>query len=179
MKDANNHDYPIEFEDVYNRYYLTVYRYFMKRLGNKEVCEDLTSDVFYSCLKKYDTYDPSKAGIVTWIYTVANNKLKNYYRDRKMHVSIDDTEITGDLPDGTDMDRAVYLTQMKEYLTEALSMLPDRERTIVNLKYFSGLTSEEIAHQVDATAGNVRVILTRVCKKLAVYFDENGIKWAI
>ena len=175
MEKKVDYDYLTEFEDVYNRYYLQVYRYFIKRLGNKEVCEDLTSDVFYSCLKKYDTYDPSKAKMSTWIYAVANNKLKNYYRDRKNHISVDDTGNFIDLPDGTDMDRAVYLTQMKEYLDAALDTLPDRERTIVRLKYFSDLNSDEIAAQVNTSAGNVRVILTRASKKLAAYFEENGI----
>ena len=164
-----------EFEAVYNRFYIPVYRFFLKRLANKEVCEDLTSDVFYSCLKKYDTYDPSKAAISTWIYTVANNKLKNYYRDRKENISIDDTENFRELPDTTDMDGAVYLTQMKEHLSSALETVSDLESEIVKLRYFSGLNSDEIATRTGKSAGNVRVILSRTVKKLAEYFAEKGI----
>lgn len=168
-----------EFEAVYNRYYLPVYRFFYKRLQNKEICEDLTSDVFYSCLKKYSTYDSSKATIATWIYSVANNKLKNHYRDRKEHVSIEGTESMSELPDKTDMDGAVFLTQMREYLDMALDTVSDKERTIVRLRYFSGLSSDEIAMQVGTSAGNVRVILTRTIKKLTDYFTANGITWEV
>jgi len=166
-----------EFEEVYNRYYLPVYRYFFKRLSNKELCEDLTSDVFYSCLKKYDTYDSSKASVATWIYSVAGNKLKNFYRDKKEHVSIDDSNSFIDLPDNTDMDGAVFLTQMKEHLTAALETVSELEATIVKLSYFSGMNSDEIALSVGKSAGNVRVILSRTVKKLAVYFEDNGITW--
>lgn len=179
MEEAIRYEYLPEFEDVYNSYYIPVYRYFMKRLGNKESCEDLTGDVFYSCLKSYGSYDPSKSKISTWIYTIASNKLKNYYRDKKEHVSIDGTEAISALPDGTDMDKAVYITQMKEHLTAAFCVLSERERTVVKLKYFSGLTSEEAALQAGTTSGNIRVILTRALKKLAVYFDDNGIEWVV
>jgi len=166
-----------EFETIYNRYYLPVYRFFFKRLANKEVCEDLTSDVFYSCLKKYDSYDPSKAAVATWIYSVANNKLKNHYRDRKEHTSIDETDSPIDLPDNTDMDGAVFIMQMKEHLASALKSVPELESEIIKLRYFSGLSSDEIAVQVGKSAGNVRVILSRTVKKLADYFEEHGISW--
>ena len=168
-----------EFEAIYNRYCMRVYSFFAKRLAIKEVCEDLTSDVFYSCFKKYDSYDPSKASVATWIFSVANNKLKNYYRDKKEHVSIDDEEIIINLSSSSDMETAVYLTQMKAHLKAALESesISDRERTIVQLRFNSGLTSEEIAMQVGTTAGNVRVILNRTLKKLAEYFRDNGIRW--
>ena len=158
---------------------MPVYRYFMKRLASKELCEDLTSDVFYSCLKKYDSYDPAKATVATWIYSVANNKLKNYYRDRKEHISIDDEDVLITLPDNTDMEEAVFLTQMKDHLKKALESdsISEKERNIIKLKYFSELTSGEIAEQIGTTAGNVRVMLTRAMSKLANYFEENGIRW--
>jgi RNA polymerase sigma factor (sigma-70 family) len=75
------------------------------------------------------------------------------------------------------MDGAIFLTQMKTHLETALGLLTERERSIVKLRYFDDLTSEEIAVLTDITAGNVRVILTRALKKLAKYFENNGIRW--
>ena len=177
MLESKSLDKTEAFESIYNRYYISVYRFFIKRLSVRELCEDLTSEVFYSCLKNYERYDPDKASVATWIFTVANNKLKNHYRDRKETTSIDDMQIHGLLLDKTDMDGAVYLTQMREHLDAALETVSERERSIIKLKYYSNLTSDQIAEQMGITSVNVRVILTRALKKLAKHFEENGIKW--
>jgi RNA polymerase sigma-70 factor (ECF subfamily) len=152
--------------------------FFIKRLGSKEICEDLTSEVFYSCYKNFNKYDPAKASLSTWIFVIANNKLKNYYRDKKESVSIDDCAIVYDvLYDKPDLDGAIYLTQMKIHLTAALGLLSQREQTVVELRYFSELTSDKIAEEIGTTAINARVLLTRALKKLAKYFEHNGIRW--
>ena len=119
MEDVPRENYE-SFEMIYNKYYIPVYSFFRKRLSSKEICEDLTSEVFYSCLKSFDKYDPAKSTVATWIYVVANNKLKNYYRDRKDILTIDDTYAYDPLPDDTDMDGAIFLAQMREYLNAAL-----------------------------------------------------------
>ncbi|MCL1918267.1 MAG: sigma-70 family RNA polymerase sigma factor [Peptococcaceae bacterium] len=167
------------FEAIYNHFYVPVYRFFTKRLVSKELCEDLTNDVFYSCLKNYDRYDPAKATVATWVYSIANNRIKNYYRDKKDYILTDDTDVFMGLPNGidTDMDGAVFLSQMKTHLTAALGSLTDKERSIVMLRYYSDLTSDEIACKTGTTSGNVRVILTRTLRKLENYFKENGIRW--
>jgi len=163
------------FESIYNRYYLSVYRFFLKRQIARELCEDLTSDVFYSCLKSYDKYDSSKATVATWIYTIANNKLKNHYRDKKDFVPL---EVAHDaLHKSADMEGAVFLTQMKIHLDAALSTVSEREQSIIKLRYYSELNSSEIASELGITAGNVRVILTRALKKIANYFEDNEIRW--
>lgn len=160
------------FEAVYNRFYAPVYRFYAKRLSDKCVCEDLTSDVFYSCFKNYGSYDPSRASVATWIYAIANNKLKNYYRDKKITCSIDEEGFFINLPDDSDMESAIFMSQMRECLFQALDTVSARESTIIKLRYFSDRTSDEIAAEVGTTAGNVRVILTRAIKKLAIYFEE-------
>ena len=167
------------FEMIYNRYYIPVYRFFKKRINSKEVCEDLTSEVFYACLKNFGKYDSAKASVSTWIFAVANNKLKNYYRDNKQSVSIDDEYIQNTLFDNTDMDSAIFLTQLKTHLDIALGSISEKERSIIKLRYFAGLTSEEIAKEVGTSAGNVRVILTRLLKKLAKYFKDNELRWEL
>ena len=165
------------FEAIYSRYYIPVYRFFFKHVNLKEESEDLTSDVFYSCLKNFNKYDPAKASVSTWIFVVANNKLKNYYRDKKESISIEEPTIQTKLFETPDIEGAIFLTQMKENLEEALESLPKKERAIIELRYYSELNSEEIAAEIGITAGNVRVIIMRALKKLAKYFEDNEIRW--
>ena len=69
------------FEEVYNRYYLSVYLYLFKRIRHQQDAEDLANDVFLACYKNFGSYDPAKASMITWIFVIASNRLKNYYRD--------------------------------------------------------------------------------------------------
>jgi len=179
--DGISQEHTESFESIYNRFYLPVYKFFAKRLSDLAVCEDLTSDVFYVCFKNYDKYDPSRASAATWIYTIANNKLKNYYRDKKDHRYIHNENTYFNLPDDSDMESAmesaIFIAQMKMHLMNALDSVSEREKSTINLRYFSEKSSEEIAVEIGTTAGNVRVILNRAIKKLTKYFEEQGIRW--
>jgi len=167
-----------EFEVLYTRFYVSVYRFFTKRLTSKELCEDLTNDVFYLCFKNYDRYDAAKATMATWIYSITNNRLIDYYRSKKDYILTGDDDIFMDLPDDDiDLDGAVFLSQMKTHLFAALESVTERERSVIMLRYYSDLTTGEIAHKIGTTAGNVSTILARTLKKLANYFEENGIRW--
>ena len=165
------------FEAVYNKYYRPVYSYFLKRLNTKELCEDLTNDVFYSCLKSFEKYDSTKSSMSTWIYCIANNKLKNYYRDRKNTVTLEDSGIIDIMIDGTDMENAIFISEMKAHIATALESVTERERIVINRRFFYDFSTDEIAKEIGTTAGNTRVILTRTLKKLEQYFTDNGIRW--
>lgn len=155
------------FEQVFEAYYSKVLFYLIKKTGTREEAEDLCSEAFIYCLDHYDSYDPEKSALSTWIYLVVNSRLKNYYRDRKSHVDMD--ELSNVLPDeGEDMERAIYLEQMRAQLAKAIATLPERQQKIVIMSYFQQKSSNEIAAELGMTAGNVRVQLTRALDKLEV-----------
>lgn len=155
------------FEEVFEEYYSKVLFYLIKKTGNREDAEDLCSEAFMYCLDHYDSYDPEKSAVSTWLYLVVNSRLKNYYRDRKSHVDMD--ELSNVIPDeGDDMERAVYLQQVRAQLAKAIATLPERQQKIVVMSYFRQKSSNEIAEELGMTAGNVRVQLTRALDKLEV-----------
>ena len=167
----------MDFEQVYNKYYSSIYLYIFKRIKRAAEAEDLSNEVFYACLKSFDKYDSSKSSIVTWLFVITNNKLKNYYRDRKIAVSLNDDDNPIELPYDEDFDSAIYVTDIRKVLHLGLSSLPERERTIIILKYFHHLKSEEIASRLNLSAVNVRVILNRSLNKIKDYLNKNDINW--
>jgi len=172
----------MSFENVYNEHYTNIYRFIYKRIRNVHEAEDLTSEVFYSGFKGWDEYDPQKASVITWLYVITNNKLKNYYRDRERNreetVSIDNEDGPPiDIPYEDDYESAMFLTEMRKVLAKAISCLADRERRIIVLRYFDDLGSEEIARRLGLSDVNVRVIINRSLHKLKRYCDKNNINW--
>lgn len=164
-------DRNMTFEEVYNRYYLSVYLYLLKRVQNREDTEDLTSDVFLACYQNFERYDPERASLATWIFVIASNRLKNYYRDRKPAASLDDEDFRE--PAGEDdLEQAAVMEELRGAVREAIRNLPERQQTIVRMRYFSGLNSNEIAARTGLTSGNVRAVLSRTLTKLRNYLED-------
>ena len=154
-------------EEIYRDFKDKVQSYIRARVNDHHVAEDLTSDVFFKCYKNIERYDPEKAAVSTWVFTIVNNTLKNYYRDRKGTASLDDME--GFEPSfEEDMDRAMRLDEIRQYLDEMLEDLEETKRRILLMRYYDEMKTKDIADALGMTPGNVRVILTRTLKKLNV-----------
>ena len=166
----------LSFEEYFQAYYQQAFRYTMKKVSNLSIAEDITMDTFVACYHKFETFDPQKAKFATWLYVALNNRIKNYYRDKKDYDCLDDhNDIAGSQED--EMLQSIYLSEMRSALATALETLNDIQRQIVIKKYFSNMSSNEIADDIGTTPGNVRVQLTRAIKKLKEYFEDNNYNW--
>lgn len=169
-------NFGISFEEYFQKYYQKVFGYVFKKVANYSVAEDITMEVFLSCYKNFDRFDPQKASFQTWLYVIVNNKLKNYYRDKKEYDDIDECmEYTGQFED--DIIAAENLKDMRNALAEALETLSEPQKSIVIMKYFKNMQAGEIGEKLGLSSGNVRVQLSRALNKLRDYFKMHGIEW--
>ena len=72
-------------EEIFIQYHDKIEYYIYRKVSDKYVAEDLTSVVFMKVYDKLSGYDSSKASVATWIYTIANNTVIDYYRTHKVH----------------------------------------------------------------------------------------------
>ena len=160
------------FEIVYREYYPRIISYIYSKIKDRSVSEDLTSEVFYRCYKNYETYDSQRASISTWLFVITKNLLKNYYRDRRCDMHIEEME-SFELIEYVDFDEAIYLEEINSIIEQGLMTLNQMQRDAVVMKYYQELTTREIASALKTTEGNVRVILSRALKKLRVSIEES------
>ena len=78
------------FESFYAQYAQQVHRCLYRKIGNVQDAEDLTADIFEYCYRQFNTFDPQKASIKTWLYVIVNSRYKNYLRSRRCFEDIDD-----------------------------------------------------------------------------------------
>lgn len=154
------------YADFYKSYYQIVLNYIHKKISNLQDAEDLTHEVFISCYRNYDRYDPAKSSQKTWLFVIVCSRLKNYYRDHKTNDSLDDyIDLLED--DKSDIDRSIIIEQYRSDLTKALMKLTLVSRRVVVFKYFRHMSINEIAAELGITQGNARVILSRALKMLS------------
>lgn len=135
----------------------------------------MTGDIFFRAFQNYENYDCEKASVKTWLFKITENRLKNYYRDRKNTVDIDDEDRLLTSMDDI-MFEAAMLQECRNVLADALNALPEKYRKTIILKFFYDRTTEEIANILNTTVGNVRIISMRALKKLSQYCLSKNLK---
>lgn len=159
-------NYEQDFAELYEYYFPRVYNYIFARVGERDTVDDITSGVFEKIVSKLGTYKPERGKLSTWIFTIAQNMVVDYYRNgKKKAASLTDQlqEVPANLPP---MDELMILDEDKKNLMKCLSVLSDRDRNIISLKFWSVLSNQEIAVVVKESSNHVGVILYRSIRRL-------------
>ncbi len=159
-----------EFEEsVYAEYHGKVVRYISSSINNFSDAEDLASAVFLKALNSFDSYDPSKASISTWIYTITQSTLRDYFRrckTQKTHTGYEENlEIIPFTDESANGDSLVREEEL-EQLAAALEQLPERERDIIIMRYYEDCSPKRIAEIMNISYSNVRFLNHRAIGKL-------------
>ncbi|HYW55709.1 MAG TPA: sigma-70 family RNA polymerase sigma factor [Polaromonas sp.] len=140
------------FDTLYGRHELRLWRYFLRSVRVQAVADDLMQDVWFAVARQATSYEV-KARFKTWLFTMAHNRLVDYFRTNKHHVSLNSTE--GD-DDGRLMDtlaadsgfgplRQLQSREQAAALIAAVEQLPPDQREAFLLQAEGDMSVEEIA----------------------------------
>lgn len=163
--DINLND-PEAFGGLYEEYFPKVYNYVRYRVIDPAAADDLTSSVFHKAFDRRSSYDPSRAGFGTWLFTIARNTINDHLRAvrRRKLLSL---EWLRDRASGEpDPEQIMIGNEERDRLLDAIAKLPERERDIMGLKYAAGKTNRTIAGLTGLSESNVGVIVHRAIGKL-------------
>ena len=149
--------------ELYDRFAPILMAVAVRILGERREAEDLLHDVFLEVWRQASDYDAARGSVRAWIMI----RLRSRAIDRRKSAGVarvvplepeehvDDREASGEDP-LFGPDRAA--------VRRALASLPEEQRTVLELGYFEGLSSSEIAARIDAPVGTVK---SRVAAALA------------
>lgn len=152
-------------EQIFDEYYDRVYAFLYFRVRNTALAEDLASQTFLKVAEKYKTYNSEKGVLSTWLFTIAMNQLRSYYRScrGKETISLENVE---NLPGSDDVEACVLKKEANTILLRLLNSLDERQHSIVTLKYYGELSNKEISGIMNMSESNVSTILNRAIKKI-------------
>lgn len=164
------------FTELFEIFYEPLLGYISRRSDNDDT-EDLLSETWLRVVQYLPSYKTQKdASFRAWIFRIAHNKIIDYYRTLKKHLSIEDPsgsddddipyslQIQGDERDNPDQKLSRKLDQAE--LRKYIEALPTLQREIIELKYLEEFTNTEIAHVLNKSEGNIRVIQLRGLRAL-------------
>jgi RNA polymerase sigma-70 factor (ECF subfamily) len=134
--------------------------------GSAPTAEDVTQEVFVTLIRTLVTYEPQRAGLLTYLYGMARNVTRNRLRRERRFVEL---EAAGDnaAPNAGDPHEAAARTEQRAALRRAILTLPSRFREVVILSDVQGLAYSEIARILSVPVGTVRSRLSRGRRMIA------------
>lgn len=160
-----------EYEVFVQKNERSVIRYLAEHCRCKEDAEDIASQVFLYCYTHWDSYNFQKASRRTWLFVIVRSKWIDFYRKRKNSVSLDDLVHVVFSNDDV-IEQALQLTELRDRIAYALTMIPEQQRLAIILRYFKEESIDRIAERLKTTPGNVRVLLSRGLKRMKPILDE-------
>jgi len=157
------------FDDLYRRYARPVFGLALRRLGDRGRAEDAVQETFASIWRSAGSYKPERGPGAPWLYAVARNAIVDRARGR--------VETPAEIPDEaadepTPLDRAEQ-NWVAWRVHRALEELPEREREVIALAYWSGLSQSEVAEFLGVPLGTVKTRTRSALARLADLLDED------
>jgi RNA polymerase sigma-70 factor (ECF subfamily) len=129
---------------------------FLMRSGlAANIAEELAQETLLTVWHKASFFDPSRAGVSTWIFTIARNIRIDYQRRdcRPKPVDIDPSDEV-DMPPSTEL--VMMAAERDTRVREALHFLSEDQMTIIRLSFFHEKPHSEIARELGIPLGTVK-----------------------
>lgn len=141
------------FAELFGHFAPRVKAFLMKSGASPELAEECTQEVMTTLWRKAHMFDPAKASVSTWIFTVARNrKIDILRKERRPEPE--------DLPWGPEAEpeqgEAMVLQQETRKLGQAIADLPDKQKDLILKAYYGELSHSEIAEQTGLPLGTIK-----------------------
>ena len=139
---------------------------------NHEDANDVLQNTFIKAWKSLDTFQ-GKSSVSTWLYRIAINEALDFVRKQKAMASVSaDEDIT--IANRLMADEYFDGDRTQALLQEAVSKLPEVQRTVFCMKYFDEMKYSEISKVLDTTEGALKASYHLAVKKITEYFQNKN-----
>lgn len=153
MERVRDHKDRAAFAALFEHFAPRVKAFLMKSGAAESLAEECTQDVMATLWTKSQMFDPTRASVSTWIFTIARNKKIDALRKLRRPEPEDLTWGPEAEPDQAD---ALVLRQESDRLTQAIKELPDKQRELIQQAYFGDLSHSEIAEITGLPLGTIK-----------------------
>ena len=141
------------FAELFSHFAPRVKSFLMKSGASHDVAEECAQDVMATLWRKAHLFDPAKASVSTWIFTIARNRRIDMLRKQRRPEPEDLPWGPEAEPDQADV---LALQEETQQLGQALEQLPQKQRILIEKAYFGDLSHSEIAAETGLPLGTIK-----------------------
>jgi RNA polymerase sigma-70 factor (ECF subfamily) len=152
----------VDFERLYRSSRDDVYAYAAGLLRDQAAAEDVTAAAFERAYRKRSRFNADRGSARAWLFGIARNAALDELRRRGRQAELNTDPVDAmTLPE-----RGDQRSELRLLLDGALGKLEARERELIALKFFAGLSNGEIAGVLGISESNAGTKLHRTMDKL-------------
>ena len=161
------------FEILLNRHKSKVFGYIMSKVKNKDIADDIFQDTFIKAINslKKGTYN-EEGKFLPWIFRIAHNLIIDHFRRIKNQKTVnhrEDYNLFDFIEDGSlTAEKKIVKNEIFNDLTRLIDLLPDSQKTVLQLRYYEEKSFKEIAElcdiSINTALGRMRYALLNLRK---------------
>jgi RNA polymerase sigma-70 factor, ECF subfamily len=157
------------FEQLYKRFARPVFAMAVRQLGDNGRAEDAAQETFAAVWRSAKSFRPERGSGSAWLFAVARHAIIDRARQRVDPVVAEPVETAA-----TEAGPAETVEQswVSWEVQTALARLPERERVVLELAYWSGLSQSEVASYLDVPLGTVKTRTRAGLARLAAHLED-------
>jgi RNA polymerase sigma-70 factor (ECF subfamily) len=161
-------------ETLARRYHQPLMRYLQRLVGNDHLAEELYQATWLSALEHIDKFDASSAsgGFRAWLFRIATNKAHDIWRSRGREKSAKEglkLVVEETVPQAG---HRIEGSEQQQKLLKAIERLPDNQRQVLMLRYYSQMKFVEIAQMLGCPLNTALGRMHKAMQKLKELMDE-------
>ncbi len=158
----------MDYEKLYNLYYMQIYSYVVSIARNRELAEEITQNTFYKAISTKAKFK-DKSNELTWLCSIAKNL---YYDELRKNQHITDMSEISELPSDENIERTVSDSDMAFRIHLVLHHLDEPYKEVFQLRVFGELSFTQIATIFGKTETWARVTYHRAKLKIQERMNE-------
>lgn len=137
---------------LYDRYSRLVFSVALRVTNDRTAAEDIVHDLFLQLWRQPEKFDGARGNIAPWLAVMTRNRAIDWIRRQKDSVTPEDVELTSDCNTADEVERAEIVGKVRQILKE----MPESQRDVLEMAFFSGLTHADIASKTGTPLGTIK-----------------------
>ncbi|MGA8269951.1 MAG: sigma-70 family RNA polymerase sigma factor [Candidatus Sulfotelmatobacter sp.] len=154
---------PARFAELYESNFERVYAYVVRRVGDREESEDLTSEVFHHALANLKRFEWQGIPFAAWLFRIAANLISDRWQKSNREQLTDE-------PDRIDLAQAKNQdfeeVERRAALFRLVSTLPAEQQRVVALRFVEQKSIKQVAREIRKSEGAVKQLQFRALSNL-------------
>jgi len=155
---------PQKFEPIYKKYYTKIHTYINRKIQNKELADDITSQVFIQAIQRIQSYEDKGYSFGSWLMRIAHNTMCQEFREVKRSKVIDfeisQLILTDSMDESSEKEERIRILEL------ALKKMKKKHLEIIELRYFDNLAFRAIGEQLGISENSAKVRCFRALDRL-------------
>lgn len=161
----------MEFEQIYNTYFKSVYRYIWQLSGDEHIAEEITSETFFKAIKSIDSFR-GECDMRVWLCQIAKNTYLSYLKKNSRTTNIDEAEIQKIADPNAFVDEQISTQDEAQQIRKILHKMSEPYKEVFMWRVFGELSFKEIGDLYGKTDNWACVTYHRARKMIQSRLEE-------